>query len=213
MTRRPAPELVIFDLDEVLVDLDHRVRLRHLEAATGRAGAELHAAIWASDFERRAEAGEHADGAAYLRAFNARIGCDLSRGQWIEARRAAMRLRADVLAFVGDVAARAPVALLTNNGPLLKEALPELLPEVSALFGPRLHASYELGARKPDPPVYTRLVARYGVPPESAILVDDQPANVAGAEAAGLAAVLFRDLAQVRAAVERWLARRDAGAP
>ena len=80
-----------------------------------------------------------------------------------------------MLKLLRDVGARTDVALLTNNGALLLEALPELVPEVCALIPGRMHASCEFGARKPEPEVFRRLVARHGVAPERALFIDDDP--------------------------------------
>jgi HAD superfamily hydrolase (TIGR01509 family) len=200
--------LVIFDLDGVLVEFRPAARLAWLAALTGRPAAELHAALWGSDFESRAEAGEYADGAAYLRAFNQRIGYALTRAQWIAARRAAMRPCAAELDFARALATRVPLALLSNNGPLLKEVLPELVPGIAAVFGPRLHVSADFGARKPEPQVFQRLLARHRVDAADALLIDDQPANVAGARAAGLATIQFQGLPRLAAGLEEWLAKR-----
>lgn len=48
---------------------------------------------------------------------------------------------------------------------------------------------------KPDPAIYALAIARFGIDPAGALFVDDNVANVAGAEAAGIAAHLFRDAA------------------
>ena len=47
------------------------------------------------------------------------------------------------------------------------------------------------GTHKPEPRAYRLVLDRLGVAPDQAVFVDDQPANVAGAEAAGMAAVWF----------------------
>jgi putative hydrolase of the HAD superfamily len=47
------------------------------------------------------------------------------------------------------------------------------------------------GTRKPEPAAYRLVLDRLGVAPDQAVFVDDQPANAAGAEAAGLRAVWF----------------------
>lgn len=44
---------------------------------------------------------------------------------------------------------------------------------------------------KPDPRIYRLAVERLGVEPADCLFVDDQPANVAGAEAVGMATVWF----------------------
>jgi putative hydrolase of the HAD superfamily len=47
------------------------------------------------------------------------------------------------------------------------------------------------GTRKPEPAAYRLVLDRLGVAADQAVFADDQPANAAGAEAAGMAAVWF----------------------
>ena len=47
------------------------------------------------------------------------------------------------------------------------------------------------GTRKPEPAAYRLVLDRVGVAADQAVFVDDQPANAAGAEAAGMRAVWF----------------------
>ena len=51
--------------------------------------------------------------------------------------------------------------------------------------------SGEVGVVKPDPEVYALHAARFGLDPELTLFVDDSPANVEGARAAGWRAVRF----------------------
>ncbi|HWQ15921.1 MAG TPA: HAD-IA family hydrolase [Roseiflexaceae bacterium] len=54
-----------------------------------------------------------------------------------------------------------------------------------------LLSSAALGVRKPDQAAFRAAAAALGVPPTACLLVDDLPANVAGARAAGMRAVLL----------------------
>lgn len=192
-------DLVIFDLDDVLAALDRPRRLRWLAGATGRPPEHFNATIWHSDFETAAEAGAYPTGEAYLAEFNRRSGCRLTRAQWVEARRQAMTVIPGTLAIARELGRRVRLALLTNNGALLKESLPELVPEVCAVFGPNCHASCEFQSRKPEPRVYERIVSHYGVEPKRALMIDDEPMNVHGAQAAGLKALQFQGPVRLRA--------------
>jgi glucose-1-phosphatase len=184
-------QFVIFDLDETLIEFRPQRRLSYLSTLTGIEPQRLHAAIWGSEFECNAEAGAYADPDEYLAEFNRRIGYDLSSEHWIAARREAMQLRPEVLAIAQRLRRTVDLALLTNNGSLLKRSLPQLLPEVCELFGERTHASYEFNARKPDVVVYQRLLVRYGIAPAAAVHIDDAPEYVNGARTAGLNAIQF----------------------
>jgi putative hydrolase of the HAD superfamily len=202
MTSQPF-DLVIFDLDDTLVEFRRAARLAALAQCTGLPEAHIHDAMWGSDFERAAERDARATGDDYLAAFNARIGARLTRAQWIAARAAGMHVRPRMLELLAAVRARTAVALLTNNGALLREALPELVPDICALIPDRLHASHEFGARKPEPEVFARLLARHGVAPARALFIDDDAEYITGAAAAGLAALRYVGDAQVRAELVR----------
>lgn len=194
-------DLAIFDLDDTLIDFDRDRRLDHLAHLTGLPREAIHAAIWGSDFERAAEAGAYSRGEDYLRGFNERLGFELTRAQWVAARAAGMRVRPQMLELVRLVRERVPIALLTNNGALLHESLPELVPGIHALFGRCGHASYEFGARKPELAVFTRLCERHGVAPARTVFIDDDAEYIEGARAAGLHAVRYESAAQVREAL------------
>jgi putative hydrolase of the HAD superfamily len=202
MTLTPPVSLVVFDLDGVLCDFLPDRRSAHLAVLSGRDPAWIQANIWDADFEREAEAGAYLSGEAYLEAFNRRLGFDLTREQWVAARRLAMSLRPAMFALLEALRPRVQLALLTNNGALLRDTLPLLMPELSALLGENAHVSCDLGARKPQPLVYTRLVARYGQSPSTVLFVDDSPTNVEGARAAGLQALVFEGHTQLTGRLE-----------
>jgi putative hydrolase of the HAD superfamily len=182
---------VIFDMDGVLAQLDRARRLEFLAARLGLPIPHLQQQIWESDFEVSAEAGAFGDGEGYLGEFNRRLDRNLSRSDWIEARRIAMTLNPHTLELARRVAQRCPIAMLTNNGWLLKESLPHLVPEIVAVFGSNAHASCEFGARKPQLAVFERILARYRADPARSVFIDDDPDNVAAASRLGMAAVHY----------------------
>jgi epoxide hydrolase-like predicted phosphatase len=66
--------------------------------------------------------------------------------------------------------------------------------------------SSEVGMRKPNPAIYAHTLDLLGVAPERAVFLDDQPGNVAGAERAGLAAILVTGADQAVEALDAVLA-------
>jgi HAD superfamily hydrolase (TIGR01509 family) len=179
-------DLIVFDMDGVLANLDRPRRLALLSGMTGKDPAFLQAAIWDSDFERAAEAGAYPTGAEYLAELNRRTHSRLSRAQWVQARRDAMTIDARMVAIAEALQGRCGIAVLTNNGSLLLESLPEVAPEIHRVFGARAHASFQFAARKPQPEVFARLLARYGVAATRALFIDDEEAFVAGARRVGM---------------------------
>ncbi len=65
--------------------------------------------------------------------------------------------------------------------------------------------SHEAGMNKPDPRIYALACARLDVLPQQAVFLDDVEPCVAGARAAGLHAIRYRDNAQAIAEIEKLL--------
>ena len=82
------------------------------------------------------------------------------------------------------------LALLSNAPASLADAVDEL-PWMQVV--PRRFYSCRLRATKPDPAAYGGVLAELGADPAEVTFVDDRPANVAGAAAVGLRALLFTD--------------------
>lgn len=63
--------------------------------------------------------------------------------------------------------------------------------------------SCEVNARKPEPEIYRLGASRLGTEPERTLFIDDLPANVEGARAMGMQAILHRSAAETEATVSR----------
>lgn len=131
----PDIRFVIFDMDQVLYDYDHQVRLRLLEELTGRPATEIDAAVWGGPHEAAAEAGSPDTAEGYLAQYARLLGYPIDFDTWADIRRQMMRARPLVLAHVRRLKERADLALLTNNGMMLKAALPVCAPETIEIFG------------------------------------------------------------------------------
>jgi glucose-1-phosphatase len=177
--------VVLFDLNGVLYQYDRAARIDALAAVTGCGADVIKAAIWNSGFEDSGDAGA-LDAAAYLRGFGRAIGYNLSEADWVASLRAAIAPIPSTLALLPKIRPRVVCAVLTNNNLLVRKHFSTLYPEVSGRVGNRAFVSAEFGARKPDPEVYRTCLTRLRLEPETALLIDDSEANVAGARAAGL---------------------------
>jgi HAD superfamily hydrolase (TIGR01509 family) len=192
------PSLVIFDMDDVLCHYQLGKRLRYLADIANTTARDVRAALWDSGFEELADAGGYTDADIYLAEFAKRLGFDLTKQQWLEARRLAMTPYSEVLDIAKAVKRDATIAIFTNNGPLVKDNIDYLLPEAAALFALRF-CSYEFGTKKPDPESFTRLVKALNKKPDDCWFIDDKRSNVQGAVMAGLRGHHFRhaeDLAE-----------------
>ncbi|WP_326835361.1 HAD family phosphatase [Amycolatopsis rhabdoformis] len=119
-------------------------------------------------------------------------------GQRIDIRRlaaaatAAETLDPAMIAFVRELSTHLPIALLTNN--VASASWRATFP--FDLFTTVVDSS-EVGVRKPEPEIYQALIERLGLAPAEILFVDDLPANVTGATAVGIDAVLFTGLADL----------------
>jgi len=193
--RRPA--LVLFDLDGVLAHYEHAPRLRVLADRSGRSAAEVSAALFESGLEREADLGR-IDTPALLAALGERLGTSVTLQDCLDARAAAMRANAEVLALAEAVARRASLAILTNNGLMLRDHLPAICPPVARVFGDRVFCSAQFRLAKPEPDVFRACLEALGVAPAEALFFDDKPDNAKGARRAGLRAHTYRDAAGLR---------------
>jgi glucose-1-phosphatase len=185
------PRIAIFDMDDVLCRYDLGKRLRTLSLISGKTPRDIRAAVWDSGFEDDSDSGQYATGEEYIAGFAERLGYPITRAQWIAARRESMTPWPDALAVAARIAAHNRVAVFTNNGPLMKEALGDIFPEAARLFGKDVYCSCEFGCKKPDPESYRRLLAHLGIEASDAWFTDDKKSNVEGATLAGLSAHLF----------------------
>ena len=179
------PELLLFDLDGVLVHYDRAQRVAHLAGSLGRDARQVDEALFGSGLESRYDRGE-LDTAQYLDSLGTALGTRVPRSAWAAARGVSMRIDPDCVDLLERVAGQVDVAILTNNGPLLVETLPELLPALYPRFDGRVLCSATLGASKPSPDAYLRALARLRHRPQATVFLDDNATNVDGARAAGL---------------------------
>lgn len=189
---------VVFDMDGVLCVYDFQARLAHMARSTGVAAETIDAAIFRSGFDGLADQGRF-DADDYLREFNDRIGAPISRADWLAARAASMRPDRDMLTLARRLGQRQQTAMLTNNGPVLREGLAEVFPEALALFGPRAFFSCAFGCGKEDTAVFAALLARLEAVPGETLFIDDSADYVANAHEAGLVAHHFTGIAGLRA--------------
>ena len=63
--------------------------------------------------------------------------------------------------------------------------------------------SYEVGLAKPDRRIYELAVQQFGIVAERTVFIDDLPANIAGARAAGLQAIQHKNFRETRRELTR----------
>jgi putative hydrolase of the HAD superfamily len=196
------PGLVLFDLDGVLADYDRAARCQAMADAAGASMDAMFEAMFGDGgFEHLTDRGELGlDGS--LAGLRERHGWHLAAEGYLGARRLATRVRPPMLALCRELQAQARIAVFTNNGDWVLEHLGTIAPELPPLFGDSIMCSGVIKASKPDPEAFLACLRRLRhEPPADTLFIDDNADNVAGARRAGLDAVLFTDIATLRAQV------------
>jgi glucose-1-phosphatase len=204
-----AVSTVLFDLGGVVCRFVPERRLAVLAADCGLTPAEVRARVWDSGIDAGCDLGRYSAEEMYeeiRRALGLRMEYAAFRVAWATA----FEPDPAVLSIIERLAGRCRTALLTDNGPVLREGLPLLLPEVAGRLDPLLF-SCELGARKPAPDIFIRALARLGESPERVLFIDDSAAAVEGARRVGLVALHFTDAASLARVVDRMLGSVDGG--
>lgn len=194
--RRPA--LVLFDLDGVLVHYEHAPRVRVLAERCGARPEAVSAALFDSGLEREADLGR-IDTDGLLATLSAALGVPVGLEDCLAARAAAMLPMPGTTALLEQLAGAAQLAVLTNNGLMLRDHFATICPALAPFFEGRVFCSAQFALAKPQPDIYRRCLAELGVAPADALFFDDKPDNAKGARRAGLMAHTYRSPAGLRA--------------
>ncbi|MBM3958328.1 MAG: HAD family phosphatase [SAR202 cluster bacterium] len=193
--RPPRPELITFDLGNVLTLVDERPAIRELARLSNRDEQAVFDACYSPAAKRVLETGQ-----VTWREFVARVertlGFRLAFERFLEIFESSLTPNRPIFGLVEAVAARYRVALCSNTSE------PHWLLEKGRLpFGRRFDpaiVSYEIGVMKPDREIYDAISDRSGIPHARIVFIDDIPANVEGARKTGIQAVQFTGVARLR---------------
>ncbi|QCR37689.1 glucose-1-phosphatase [Nissabacter sp. SGAir0207] len=185
--------LYIFDLGNVIVDIDFRRVLGVWSNLSGVPLAALSAGFTQGDAFHRHERGEISD-EEFAALLCDELGIALSYEQfsagWQEV---FVGLRKEVIAIMQRLRQQGHrVVVLSNTNRLHSTYWPEQYPEVRAAAD-AIYLSQELGMRKPEPRIYQHVLQQEGVKPDQAVFFDDSLDNVEGARALGIEGVLVTD--------------------
>lgn len=185
-------KLIIFDMDDVLYHYDFMARRENLAKASGVSVAHISQNWFDAGFENRAESGFHKDGNHYLEDFNQTLGTDLDRKTWIDCRKRAMKPIFTSLEIASSLKSNGhEIAILTNNGALVYEEMPNLSPEAYEIFGQNSYCSWNFGARKPSKKVFESALKHFGFAASDTYFIDDMLENANGAQSIGLNSIHF----------------------
>jgi len=187
-----AIRTLLFDMDGVFCDYDFRHRLTLLEEWTGVSAAEIDQRIFKSGFEDAADWG-HYGSDAYIEEVSRLLGVPMEAETWLLARAQAMTPYQETATIAQRLKDRYPMALLSNNGWLLRENISRILPDLPEIFGSTLFFSAETGASKEKATSFAPLITILGWQATTTLFIDDNPVYTAAAAEAGLQTYQFTD--------------------
>ncbi len=187
---------IFFDLGNVLVDLDHSKLRDRMISMTGLEVEQLRGALTAGGLVLRYEVGACSDD-EFLAEICSRAGVRINPSDFREAWNcifAEKPLLSDAVLL--ELSGRLPLWILSNTNKMHFEFLRDRFRFLSDYFQGWI-LSYEVGAAKPDPPIYMRALRRAGFSANEVLFIDDQHANVEAAKRLGMNAFQFLNSAQL----------------
>ena len=192
---------VLFDLGNVLVRLDYARAAARYASLRGGESVDLAALYGLPEVEAIAR-GTITHPQLYA-ALGSALAVSLDEDAWRDVWCDLFSPFPEMEALAEEViAAGHPTFLASNTDRAHFEHVAPRLPVLTRMRG--LHLSYEVGALKPEPAFFTRLVTRFGLEAKDCVFLDDRGDNVAAARALGIEAEVFTgDPAAARAFLRR----------
>lgn len=183
------PELILFDLGDVVCHYVPERRLELLSAACGKTVHDVNSALYGSGLIDQFDQGEWTADRIH-EVVRKELGFTAGRKELERIWCTAFEVNNDVLRLVRASRPRR-TALFTNNDALLREALPWVMPQVTACFD-ELVFSCDLGAKKPEARAFEQALSVLSASAAETLFIDDKAANVAAAASLGIGAVRFQ---------------------
>jgi len=189
-------EALLFDLGNVVIDIDFERAFAHWAACAGCDVARLRERFTHDEPYRRHEIG--AIGIEdYFASLRTSLGLDLSHAQFLEGWNAIfIRETPGIAALLARAAQHLPLYAFTNTNPTHAAYWSARFPEAVKSFK-KIFVSSSIGLRKPDAEAFAFVVREIGAPVDRIVFFDDSPHNIDGARASGLRTVLVKSPADV----------------
>ena len=180
---------VCFDFGNVIAFFDHFRAMRRLAPRGSLSEHDLYKLMYANALEDDYEAGRIST-AEYVAEAMAAGNLNCTEAEFLAGFVDIFTPNEPMGALVERLAGRYRILLASNTNPAHAEQFRQQLAPTLRHFDD-LVLSYEVGWRKPRRPYFAALVERAGVPARQCLFIDDLPANVFAAQAAGLQAILY----------------------
>ncbi|HEY3320992.1 MAG TPA: HAD family phosphatase [Planctomycetota bacterium] len=187
--RNGAIEAVIFDLGGVLIDFDFEIAISLAANSAGISSSEVRQRLFTAPVFEAFERGEISP-PAFHAELQTMLGCQIPYADFCTAWNGIFTDEIEGnLKLLRELRARGvKIGILSNTNALHFEYLRERMQVLRELD--HVYASHEIGARKPEPEAFRRVLARMSVAPEKALFIDDYDQNVMAAQSVGMKTIL-----------------------
>jgi putative hydrolase of the HAD superfamily len=188
---------VIFDLGNVLVDLDPRISAAKLAGYVNKSVEDIYGIFSNSQLIQPFEEGKISTEEFFVRAKEA-LGFEIEFERFKMIWNGIFFLKPDNLQVYGLIKrlhSSHPTALLSNTNRLHFEYLKSEFPVFDHFH--HILLSYEMGLVKPDPRIYRKALDILKADPAEVFYVDDRPELIEAANKMGIRAFVFKGYAQL----------------
>lgn len=179
---------IIFDLGGVVIDFSNKLYYERIAETSGKPAEEVKITIEKSALPLLEK------GKITTRSFEKTVakslGIALKEVRWYGFYARAVRANSDILELLSVLHQDYRIAYLSNIDKARYSYTVKILN--LNLFDYRFASCY-IGARKPEPMVYTYALKKMGMGPSNALFIDNQMENVLGARKAGITSLQFKN--------------------
>jgi putative hydrolase of the HAD superfamily len=187
-------ETIIFDLGEVIIDLDSKRVIDQFQKHSDKSAEEIIRLISKSQDLINYEVGKMTD-VEFCQVVNELLSIELSQASFEAIWNSFLgTIHLDKLRLMLDLKEKYNVLILSNTNAIHQRAfdrhIGELIP--SKTMADMVHTAYyshELGLRKPDPHIYQKVIDLQNLNPAKTLFFDDRIENITAAQARGIQAI------------------------
>jgi HAD superfamily hydrolase (TIGR01509 family) len=188
-------DAVVFDLGNVLLRFDDTIARDRMAARTGKTAGEIEAYFWGTPHATHLSLGKMT-GQRFYRTVSNDLGFDGEYEEFAAIWSEIFTPVEPMMELAASLATRLPRMILSNTNAIHMHYISETYPAIQEFDAQIL--SHEVGLLKPDREIYELTLRHGGLEAGRTLFIDDLPANVEGARAAGMLGLQFMDAGQVR---------------
>ena len=187
-------ETIIFDLGEVIIDLDSKRVIDQFQKHSDKSAEEIIRLISKSQDLINYEVGKMTD-AEFCQVVNELLSIELSQASFEAIWNSFLgTIHLDKLRLMLDLKEKYNVLILSNTNAIHQRAFDRRVGEhiPSKTMADMVHTAYyshELGLRKPDPHIYQKVIDLQNLNPAKTLFFDDRLENITAAQDSGIQAI------------------------